>query len=271
MDDFLNDATRRLQVSANPSPEERLVLIRSRRGTEAAISESFPLPNQQHEGANKVKVVPITTEMKETALPTADERFTSSDSSDLPWDPNDPEQWDFAHGPRFGDWIGRTGEYLLGASGMQSSSRPWSRAVPALAWAEGDAADSRAHGWLESIRLVVVDRLGVRRPCPGDPLEEAVCRELTELFRGRIAQVEAYGQYVQELEDELKDDPGPPSKEYLWAFQASYEQYMELDEFLQVRDLGDARLVVAFGPWASFAEDYDTLQQTVKPKDSEDT
>jgi hypothetical protein len=58
----------------------------------------------------------------------------------------------------------------------QSPNPLWLRGVPSLVWVEATAENSEWLGpYLEQIRLVVVDRSGVRGPCSGDQLEKATC------------------------------------------------------------------------------------------------
>lgn len=183
------------------------------------------------------------------------------------WDPSDPEQWDFEHGPRFDEWIGRTGKYKIGYDSSEDRSiQLWYRAVPALAWADGDTCASWLSRYLGWIRLVVVDQVGVRRPCPGDPSEEATCLELVELIEPRAAPVEEEYRTLQEIADNWDNFSGPEQKLAKW-WEDGADYWEQFDRFLEVRDLGDGRLVVAFGSKASFSEDYDTLQQILQPED----
>ena len=183
------------------------------------------------------------------------------------WDPSDPEQWDFEHGPRFDEWIGRTGKYKIGYDFREDRSiQLWRRAVPALAWADGETCASWLSTYLEWIRLVVVDQVGVRRPCPGDLFEEAICLELAELIEPRAAPVEEESRTLRAIADNWDNFSGPEQKLAGW-WQDGADYCEEFARFLEVRDLGDGRLVVAFGFEASFSEDYDTLRQTLQPKE----
>ena len=103
----------------------------------------------------------------------------------------------------------------------------WLRGVPSLAWVEPNADN---HDWLGpylwEIRLIVVDRSGVRGPHSGDPLEEATCVELSKLVEPKAAAIrEAYraGGY------------------------GVRRTVVEFESFLERRDLGDGRLLVALG------------------------
>lgn len=177
------------------------------------------------------------------------------------WDPYDPEQWDFEHGPSFDDWLSRTGTYdpgwYIGNHG--SSIHVWLRAVPAIAWVNDDTADSWLNDYLYDIRLIVVDRLGARRPCPGDRREERTCETLVEFVMPKAAPVEEALGLLVELENDLDGDLEGP--EVASASARWLQLHEEVERFLEMRDLGDGRCVVAFGQGASFAQDYNTLQR----------
>jgi hypothetical protein len=216
-----------------------------------------------------------------TSPPPSDSRIVSPDPSDYPfggfdddpkpltfttWDPRDPEQWDFEHGPRFDEWIGRTGKYeILFSNDDDDFTQIWYRAVPALAWANADTCASWLHHYLERIRLVVVDELGVRRPRRGDPLEEAVCLELAELIEPIAALAEEEDRTIHEIGESWDSFSGLEQKLVVW-WQDGADYRWKFAKFLEARDLGDGRLAVAFGPGASFREDYDTLLQTFQRK-----
>ena len=107
--------------------------------------------------------------------------------------------------------MSRTGTYLNFCLGNHGSSiHLWLRAVPALAWADDDTYDSWVNAYLEDIRLVVVDQSGVRRPYPGDPLEEAICRTLAELIGPRATPVEEALGLLVDLEHDVGWDVKTP-------------------------------------------------------------
>lgn|GEM_PF-6649387 len=207
-----------------------------------------------------MKAVPTTTEMTVTAMRMIDKLLTSSHLSDVPWDPSDPAQWDFAHGPRFDEWTGRTGEYCInGCCCASSSIQLWRRAVPALAWVDSDTRSSWLKLCFECIRLVVVDQLGIRRPYPGDPLEEAACESLVGLSGAKATLLEEHHRWlleetqrVKEASDNFRNLPRLDEKLLAWDSQAYFDHICEFEEFLEVQDLGDGRLVAAFGSGASF-------------------
>jgi hypothetical protein len=186
------------------------------------------------------------------------------------WDPYDPEQWDFEHGPSFDDWLSRTGTYdpgwYIGNNG--SSIHVWLRAVPAIAWIDDhtvdswnndDTADSWLNDYLYGIRLIVVDRWGARRPCPGDPREERTCETLVEFVMPKAAPVEEALGLLVDLENDVGWDVKTP--EVVMAEARWLQLHEEVERFLEMRDLGDGRCVVAFGQGASFSQDYNTLQR----------
>ena len=105
--------------------------------------------------------------------------------------------YEFEHGPRPDEWLSRAGEGLDCCIGDPGTSiRLWKCAVPLAAFVDDDVYDSSAGDYLTDIRVIVVDQLGVRRPLPGDPLEEACCEDLSALVAPRAEPVEeALGQF----------------------------------------------------------------------------
>jgi hypothetical protein len=190
-----------------------------------------------------------------------------SDPSDpfIPWDPSDSEQWDFEHGPRFDDWTARTGQYSIGgAPSKKSTRRDWSRAVPALAWADDKTCASLLFTYLERVRLVVVDQIGVRRPFPGDQIEEAICLKLVELIEPQATSIEEDGRHIDELYDDYDNFTPIEHKLMGWDYQGYFNHALGFDDFLEVRAIGDGRFLVAFGPRASFPGDYHTLRRALE-------
>jgi hypothetical protein len=114
--------------------------------------------------------------------------------------------------------------------------------VPSLAWVEATSDNNDWLGpYLEQIRLVVVDQLGVRGPYSGDPLEEAACVELSRLVEPRAVEIE---QAYRELEG---DDPFSGIPEDPARAARKKRAVEEFETFLERRDLGDGRLLVALG------------------------
>ncbi len=162
------------------------------------------------------------------------------------WNPGHPEQWDFEHGPRFDEWLGRTGEDLLNfhLGNHGSSIHVWLRAVPAIAWVDDDTADSWLNDYLYDIRVIVRDPLGARRPIPGDPVEEAACEELSALVAPKAAPVEEALGLLVDLENDVGWDVKTP--EVVMAEAKWIGLREEFERFLELRDLGDGRLL---GAW----------------------
>jgi hypothetical protein len=133
-----------------------------------------------------------------------------------------------------------------------------------LAWVDGAAHESCAGAYLEVIRVIVVDRHGARRPMLGDPIEEATCKELAALVPLAAGLVEEALDRLSDLEHDIERIGTPEHVETEAAYLRLREEF---ERFLELRDLGDGRLVVAFGGQASFPEDYDTLRQTLQRKD----
>jgi hypothetical protein len=147
------------------------------------------------------------------------------------------DSWDL-HDPRYKFDLAETFPSLL-RDAAENPSPLWLRGVPSLAWVEANADN---HDWLGpylgEIRLVVVDRCGVRGPCSGDPLEEATCVELSKLVEPKAAAIrEAYRARGYGICGE--------------------RTVVEFESFLERRDLGDGRLLVALGRRApdDFLED----------------
>ena len=178
-----------------------------------------------------------------------------------PWAQSDPGQWDFEHGPRSDEWLERTGSYTNRGSCETPSVRLWYRAVPALAWSGSVNRDSWMTPYLEDIRLVVVDQLGVRRPCPGDPLEETICGELVELIELIAAPIHEEAKAIKEFEDKLEQSSPSEMQLYRSAAEAHLDHIYRFYELLRMRDLGDGRIAIAFGQCTSFPEDYDALRR----------
>jgi hypothetical protein len=130
------------------------------------------------------------------------------------------------HHPRYNFDLAR-GRTLR--DGAENPSPLWLRGVPSLAWVEANADN---HDWLGpylgEIRLVVVDRSGVRGPHSGDPLEEATCVELSKLVEPKVAAIEeAYRARGYGICGE--------------------RTVVEFESFLERRDLSDGRLLIALG------------------------
>jgi hypothetical protein len=120
----------------------------------------------------------------------------------------------------------------------ENPSLLWLRGVPSLAWVEATADN---HDWLGpylgEIRLVVVDRSGVRGPHSGDPLEEATCVELSKLVEPKAAEIEEAFRVLEPTE------VGP----WVELHRRKWRAVEEFEGFLERRDLGDGRLLVALG------------------------
>jgi hypothetical protein len=59
-------------------------------------------------------------------------------------------------------------------------------------------------------------------------------------------------QRVKEASDNFRNLPRLDEKLLAWDSQAYFDHICEFEEFLEVQDLGDGRLVAAFGSGASF-------------------
>jgi hypothetical protein len=137
-------------------------------------------------------------------------------------------------------------------SGSESPSPLWLRGVPSLAWVEATSDNNDWLGpYLEQIRLVVVDRSGVRGPYSGDPLEEATCKELSKLVEPVAAEIEEAYRWL-EGDEPFSDIPEDPARAA-----RKKRAVEEFETFLERRDLSDGRLLVALGRRApdDFLED----------------
>lgn len=175
--------------------------------------------------------------------------------------------WDFEHGPRWQDWLARTGPYDPNFCPWKSDSTSfevWLRAVPGLVWVNRKTRKSWFGAYLWELRLIVVDGKGLRRPLLDDVLEERTCQGLVRIakpfgkhvarrhreFRARQREVSNCTSDIQTLFDEITED--------LWYEYAACATAFA--KSLEVRDLGGGRLVVAFGSRASLPEGFGALQ-----------
>jgi hypothetical protein len=191
------------------------------------------------------------------------------DDVDYPklWHPRLLREWDFEHGPRWQDWNSRTGLYDFNFCPWKSDSpsfEVWLRAVPGLGWVNKKTKESWFRSYLKELRLIVVDSQGMRRPLVDDPREEHTCKGLVRMAKPFARHVERryrdYSACASELKDynyesRLSFEDLPDDLWYKYA-----ESAIAFTKSLEVRDLGDERLVVAFGSRASIPEEFEALR-----------
>jgi hypothetical protein len=191
-----------------------------------------------------------------------------ADDGPKTWIPGCSGIWDFEHGPRWDDWNCRTGLYDVKFCPWKSDSPSfelWLRAVPGLGWVNKNTRESWFRGYLQQLRLIVVDDQGVRRPLLGDLREERTCKGLVRMAKPFARHIErlyrAFSACAKELAryDFESQYPFDGLEEDLWYKYAPAS--IAFTKSLEVRDLGDGRLVVAFGSQASIPEKWDALQR----------
>lgn len=163
------------------------------------------------------------------------------------------EPEDFTHGPTWQETLADVGHYwmLVFQPYRICSAMAWRRGVPASFWLEDYPHDVLwdADHFLAAIRTVVIDSLGPRRPDVHDLDEAEACRELslnalpmlTRLAEARLA--------TEALEaNELEYD----APELLTAYRREDDLDSAFHKYFGTAELGDKRVVLAFGPSAPF-------------------